>query len=378
MKKRLVTLLLTTMLLSLVACGKNEDNRDSNKNHKNSEISLDDSTNNISNNIDSEIDESGKTDSDKKGEDEKQDTSDSKNDSIKNNNTSSAYKEEYAELASTIITTQKFCDKTYAELVTTASTQYELNNLTGSLYYTWDDALNATWSCIKTTLPSAEYDKLLTEQQKWISKKEKAITDAGLEAEGGSMQTMLENDEAFELTRSRCYELLGYLGPDFSYELVKAYGFENGESKLSFYTDKGSATDAGDYYLVDITVSRPVKISDKIEKDFYYSFCIDEIAGTYETTQYTGNFLLGEDGTEYYYTPHGTDDLVELFCGSDDRVDSIFYKGQFKIAKDAIYTVYINGSDEKIDKHTFDDNVYFNGAKFNDNGVITQLISYGD
>ena len=203
MKKRLVTLFFTTMLLSLVACGKNENNNASSKNHNNSEISSDDTKNNVSKNDDSEIDESTKTDSDKKGDDEK-------NDSI-SNNTSSAYKEEYAELASTIITTQSFCDKTYAELVTTASTQYELNNLTGSLYYTWDDALNATWSCIKTTLPSAEYDKLLTEQQKWISKKEKAITDAGLDAEGGSMQTMLENDEAFELTRSRCYELLGYL-----------------------------------------------------------------------------------------------------------------------------------------------------------------------
>lgn len=377
MKKRLVTLLFATMLLSLVACGKNENHNDSSKNHNNSEISSDDTKNNVSKNDDSEIDESTKTDSDKKGDDEKKDISDSKNDSI-SNNTSSAYKEEYAELASTIITTQSFCDKTYAELVTNASTQYELNNLTGSLYYTWDDALNATWSCIKTTLPSAEYNTLLTEQQKWISKKEKAITDAGLEAEGGSMQTMLENDEAFELTRSRCYELLGYLGPNFSYELVKAYGFEKGESKLSFYTDAGSVTDAGDYYLVDITVSRPVKISDKFEKDFYYSFCVDEIAGTYENVQYDGNFLLGEDGTEYYYTPQGTDDLVELFCDSDDRVDSVFYKGQFKIDKDAIYTVNIEGSDRKIDEHTFDDNVYFNGAKFNDNGVITQMISYGD
>ena len=70
--------------------------------------------------------------------------------------------------------------------------------------------------------------------------------------------------------------------------------------------------------------------------------------------------------------------MVELFCDSDDRVDSVFYKGQFKIAKDAIYTVNIEGSDRKIDEHTFDDNVYFNGAKFNDNGVITQMISYGD
>lgn len=71
MKKRLVTLLFATMLLSLVACGKNEDNDDSNKIHKNSEISSDDSKNNISKNDDSEIDESTKTDSDKKGDDEK-------------------------------------------------------------------------------------------------------------------------------------------------------------------------------------------------------------------------------------------------------------------------------------------------------------------
>ena len=49
MKKRLVTLFFTTMLLSLVACGKNENNNASSKNHNNSEISSDDTKNNVSN-----------------------------------------------------------------------------------------------------------------------------------------------------------------------------------------------------------------------------------------------------------------------------------------------------------------------------------------
>ena len=53
---------------------------------------------------------------------------------------------------------------------------------------------------------------LLTEEERaWIKWKEQAVKDAGSEMEGGSMQPLLENDKAAEVTRERVYELAGWL-----------------------------------------------------------------------------------------------------------------------------------------------------------------------
>ena len=53
--------------------------------------------------------------------------------------------------------------------------------------------------------------KLTEEERAWIKWKEQAVKDAGSEMEGGSMQPLLENDKAAEVTRERVYELAGWL-----------------------------------------------------------------------------------------------------------------------------------------------------------------------
>ena len=53
--------------------------------------------------------------------------------------------------------------------------------------------------------------KLLDEQRAWIKDKEAAVQEAGKEAEGGSLQPLLENTEAARWTRERTYKLLNIL-----------------------------------------------------------------------------------------------------------------------------------------------------------------------
>lgn len=89
--------------------------------------------------------------------------------------------------------------------------QTDYNLKTGELYELWDNALNELWGILNNTLSSDELAKITEEQQTWISDKEKQVKDAGAEAEGGSMQPMLENMKAADLTEGRVRELIKLL-----------------------------------------------------------------------------------------------------------------------------------------------------------------------
>lgn len=60
-------------------------------------------------------------------------------------------------------------------------------------------------------LPEDEMAQLTAEELDWIADKEAAVAEAGAEMEGGSMQPLLENTKAAEITRTRVYELAQYL-----------------------------------------------------------------------------------------------------------------------------------------------------------------------
>ena len=89
--------------------------------------------------------------------------------------------------------------------------QQEMNRLSGELYRLWDDEPNSLWSRLKETLGSDEMESLTKEEREWIKWKDQSVKDAGKEAEGGSLQPLLENDTAAELTRERVYNLAGWL-----------------------------------------------------------------------------------------------------------------------------------------------------------------------
>ena len=86
-------------------------------------------------------------------------------------------------------------------------TQAEYNEKAADLYQLWDRALNEVWSVLKRTLEPEAMDALVVEEREWIAMKEQAVQEAGAEFEGGTMQQMIMDNAAAELTRERVYEL---------------------------------------------------------------------------------------------------------------------------------------------------------------------------
>lgn len=90
-------------------------------------------------------------------------------------------------------------------------TQTDLNSLTYDVYMIWDNALNEIWQVLNETLDQTTMSGLVSEQMAWISKKESEAQQAGAAYAGGSMASMVINQKAAELTKTRVYELAAYL-----------------------------------------------------------------------------------------------------------------------------------------------------------------------
>jgi len=119
------------------------------------------------------------------------------------------------ELAMDSLDSAKALDDTLGkQLETEALSQNEMNDISRQIYEAWDNSLNYIWSLIKENLSEEEYEKLLNEQRSWIEEKEQKVKEAGAEFEGGSMQPLIENGEAAELTRERAYELVEFLSEE--------------------------------------------------------------------------------------------------------------------------------------------------------------------
>ena len=90
--------------------------------------------------------------------------------------------------------------------------QADMNELSNEIYVVWDDVLNELWGILKDTQDEDTMNDLLKEQREWIDMKETEAQKAGEEFAGGSMQALVVNQKAAELTRERVYELADYLG----------------------------------------------------------------------------------------------------------------------------------------------------------------------
>lgn len=90
-------------------------------------------------------------------------------------------------------------------------TQLEYNEKTQKVYEIWDAALNEVWGVLKRTLDKEAMDALTVEEREWIALKEQTVAEAGADYEGGSMQSMVRNQKAAEMTKARVYQLLEML-----------------------------------------------------------------------------------------------------------------------------------------------------------------------
>lgn len=86
--------------------------------------------------------------------------------------------------------------------------QAQLNEKTGQLYELWDGVLNHIWSVLEQTKDEETMMAITEEELAWINQKEEAAAQAGAEFEGGSLQPMVMNQTAAEMTKARVYELL--------------------------------------------------------------------------------------------------------------------------------------------------------------------------
>ena len=103
-------------------------------------------------------------------------------------------------------------DAIKASLEQDSLSQSEMNQKAQELYVLWDNALNDLWGKLQDSLSADEFDQLLDEQIQWIEDKEDAVEEAGKEFEGGSLQPLITNSKAAEITETRVYEF---------YELLK-------------------------------------------------------------------------------------------------------------------------------------------------------------
>ena len=89
--------------------------------------------------------------------------------------------------------------------------QQEMNFFAAQWYKLWDDELNSLWSRLSDELDAETKERVLAEQRAWIKRKEANVRASGAMAYGGSLQPLLEDSTAEEMTRVRAYILAGYL-----------------------------------------------------------------------------------------------------------------------------------------------------------------------
>lgn len=95
--------------------------------------------------------------------------------------------------------------------ISNAETQMEMNLYSGDLYQLWDDELNSLWKRLSKELNPEMKKKVLKQQRAWIKRKDENVKSAGDMVSGGSIQSLVCNSRAAEMTRVRVYVLAKYL-----------------------------------------------------------------------------------------------------------------------------------------------------------------------
>ncbi len=148
-----------------------------------------------------------------------------------------------------------------------ALTQTEYNEKSQELYEMWDSALNAVWDVLKQTQDAETMNDLTVEEREWIALKEQTVAEAGAEYEGGSMQQMIMNLKAAEMTKARVYELMELLG-------ISEQTLENQIDYSGIYTDKQGTLD-------DIYSELELRKQDDDSYDFKMGiYCLTTLEGT--------------------------------------------------------------------------------------------------
>ena len=140
-------------------------------------------------------------------------------------------------------------------------TQLDMNMNAADSANLWDDELNSLWSRFSEKADADTKEKVLAEQRQWIKDTEAAVKEAGLSAEGGSIQPLLESCERQERTRKRCYILAGYLaevlGEDFEQPPRELFGeYVDTQGTMEAYSSMKVNKPSDGKYKVEIAIYR--------------------------------------------------------------------------------------------------------------------------
>lgn len=98
--------------------------------------------------------------------------------------------------------------KTLEEKLQNATSQSQMNQISGEIAVEWNNFLDSLLNTIKENAETEAWNKFQQEQNDWAVDKETAVKEAGLEFEGGSMQPLEENSTSAKLTKERVYEII--------------------------------------------------------------------------------------------------------------------------------------------------------------------------
>ncbi len=175
-----------------------------------------------------------------------------------------------------------------------------------------------------------------------------------------------------------------------SWEVIQEYGFdvqddesEGGQmSKLSFLLKSDTLKDEGDYYTVEADFYRAVEIAPNLEAGNTVEITLNEKTGEKDIVKVNedGSMTGENDGAEYYFLGDPEEDGWRvLYVDSDDRVEDLFYTGTLRISKDCVTAIVLEQKpSETITEEDLMDDPYFNGVCFDEEGMVLQLLKYGD
>lgn len=112
------------------------------------------------------------------------------------------------DLEEMLLSTEDESDSLEDSITNDLLSQMEYNEKTEQLYKLWDSALNKVWEALEQTQDAETMSSLIVEERQWIALKEQEVAEAGAEYEGGSIQPMIMNQKAAEMTKARVYELM--------------------------------------------------------------------------------------------------------------------------------------------------------------------------
>ncbi|WP_226036575.1 lysozyme inhibitor LprI family protein [Aquibacillus saliphilus] len=213
--KKIVTVMLSALLVILVACDNSTNELSAKSNNQSSNNSSTQNADDVPTNKDLIDTDQDTTENSSQGPDnthlnEKENTSndtstDSKNGkslefSNSDNEITESEKEEYLKK----LNKMEEADRT-SEAGTTIA---ELEEQETGRYNKWDEELNKIYKVLKEQLNTKQMDKLRDEQRNWIKHRDEAAKESSLKYKGGSTESLEYIAMQASLTRERCYVLV--------------------------------------------------------------------------------------------------------------------------------------------------------------------------